>query len=75
MAAPTNAALVKKESPCQLGAVHTWPVTAAMAEASRGSFRGNISRASRNMVRQFLTQSDTSRLPIAALRKAMTVRS
>src|SRR5579863_2121655 len=25
MAAPTNAALVKKESPCQLGAVHTGP--------------------------------------------------
>ena len=38
-AAPTNAALVKK-SPCQLGAVHTWPLAAAPIDNLRGSFRG-----------------------------------
>ena len=34
MAAPTNAALVKKESPCQLGAVHTWPGVSLKCDAA-----------------------------------------
>ena len=33
MAAPTNAANVKK-APCQLGAVHTWPIAASAAGPS-----------------------------------------
>ena len=40
MTAPTNAALVKKESPCQLGAVHTWPVASVGAAQANVGFLG-----------------------------------
>jgi hypothetical protein len=35
----------------------SWPLAAAMTEATRGSFRGHSSRASRKMARQSLTHT------------------
>jgi hypothetical protein len=41
MAAPTNAALVKK-GPCQLGAVHTWPIATFRCAAEFDRYRDDI---------------------------------
>ena len=40
MAAPTNAA-IREESPCQLGAVHTWPFCEVVASAINVGCVGN----------------------------------
>src|SRR6202790_1302720 len=55
MAAPTNAALVKKESPCQLGAVHTWPFAPSHPRIPGGSYRGKTGRGNSWPPRRFMT--------------------
>jgi hypothetical protein len=34
--------LRREDSPCQLGAVHTWPITTFRCVAEFGRYRGNI---------------------------------
>jgi hypothetical protein len=56
MAAPTNAANVKK-SPCQSGAVHTWPITAISDVRFDGEFRGTNGPSGDSLLRQLMTRN------------------
>ena len=63
------------DSSCTAGAVHTWPLTAAMTDVCRGSFRGHSSRSSHKMARQKLPRSVILPGSIDALRKVHSITS
>ena len=48
--------LRREDSPCQLGAVHTWPLTAATANKCRVRFRGYSCRDAGRVAWQLMTQ-------------------